>query len=144
MAIVEVTSAYDYLYNPETNEVVVWTDEEAGFGAEDAILTISFEAVPAGRNVIGFDIVDATGVDSDWTIVNSVDGVVIGLAVGDITMDGEISNADVVALARYLVDIVEFNEKELELADYSGDGKITNSDLIKLVRYIVELDPANP
>jgi len=63
----------------------------------------------------------------------------VELKVGDVTMDGIITNADVIALARYLVNIVQFNERQIELADYNGDGVIKNSDLIGLARSIVRV-----
>jgi len=49
-----------------------------------------------------------------------------------------ITNADVIALARYLVHIVEFSDAQVYYADVTGDGVIKNSDLIKLARSIVK------
>ncbi|MBE6949544.1 MAG: carbohydrate-binding protein [Ruminococcaceae bacterium] len=58
--------------------------------------------------------------------------------MGDVNLDGMITNADVIALARYLVHIVEFSDAQVYYADVTGDGVIKNSDLIKLARSIVK------
>lgn len=58
--------------------------------------------------------------------------------MGDVNLDGRVSNADVITLARYLVGLTEFNEDQLELADIDGNGAISNIDLVKLARSIVE------
>lgn len=61
--------------------------------------------------------------------------------IGDINGDFRISNADVIMLARYLVDIYEAGSPEAiaveTYGDINGDGTISNIDLIKLARIIV-------
>ena len=49
-----------------------------------------------------------------------------------------VTNADVIALARYLVDLVEFDTEQLAAADVNADGDIDNADLIRLARTIVQ------
>jgi hypothetical protein len=61
--------------------------------------------------------------------------------VGDFNSDGEISNADIVMLARYLVRLYPADNVLLErierLGDVNGDGKISNADLVFLARSLV-------
>ena len=40
-------------------------------------------------------------------------------------------------IARYLVGLVEFNEKQLEAADYNKNGEINNTDLVLIARAVV-------
>jgi hypothetical protein len=55
---------------------------------------------------------------------------------GDIDGNGEVNNADLVLLARYIVGI---GQVSIDTADMDGNGKIDNSDLVTLARYIVGL-----
>jgi len=59
----------------------------------------------------------------------------IDYLMGDINDDGIISNADVIAIARFLVDLIP--EPDLMIADFDNDGAVTNSDLLELARIIV-------
>ena len=40
-------------------------------------------------------------------------------------------------IARYLVGLVEFNDKQKEAADYNDDGIINNVDLVLIARALV-------
>ena len=60
---------------------------------------------------------------------------------GDVDGDGEITNADLILVARYVVEI--YNELKADIEKYGdmdGDGEISNADLIKVARIIVNLD----
>ena len=48
-----------------------------------------------------------------------------------------IDNRDLIMIARYLVGLVEFNEKQMEAADFNEDGIVNNTDLVLIARYIV-------
>jgi hypothetical protein len=41
-------------------------------------------------------------------------------------------------IARYLVDLVEFNDIQKEAADFNNDGTINNKDLVLIARYLVQ------
>lgn len=56
---------------------------------------------------------------------------------GDITLDGYVTNADVVTLARYLVNLEVLDEEQLLQADYDGNRAVNNADLIKIARSII-------
>jgi len=133
----DIVCDYDFLYNPLTTELVVWTEDEAGFPAGEALFTLVYDEPAGGLYDIDIEILDATGADSDWTILNAVDGTLLVLADGDLNRDGYITNADVIYLARYLVNLVEFDAEQMILADVNNDGSIKNSDLIRLARQIV-------
>ena len=93
-----------------------------------------------GEYAIDAEIVDASDADGEDTILKAMDGAVIvdnTYAAGDVTLDGMMTNADVIALARYLVNLVEFNAEQLVVADYDVDGEIDNADLIRLARSMV-------
>jgi len=55
---------------------------------------------------------------------------------GDVSLDGEISNSDLVMMARYIVG-AETDENIKTYGDMDEDGKVTNSDLVALARIIV-------
>ncbi len=56
---------------------------------------------------------------------------------GDVSRDGELNNAALIMIARYLVDLVEFDDEQMELADFNNDGSIDNRDLVLIARAIV-------
>ena len=61
--------------------------------------------------------------------------------IGDFNGDGEVTNVDIVMLARYLVKLYPADNVLLErierLGDINGDGKISNTDLVFLARSLV-------
>jgi len=94
-----------------------------------------------GEYPIDLTVVDASDGDAEDILVGAEDGMIVldnDYAAGDTNLDGSITNADVIALARYLVDLVEFDEEQLITADIDGSGEINNGDLIKLARKIVK------
>lgn len=68
-------------------------------------------------------------------------GVVLGGAAvrGDVNADGEITTADVILIARYVIDAYGMTGPQLSAADVTGDGKVTTADVVRLARYIVGL-----
>lgn len=59
--------------------------------------------------------------------------------LGDVNQDGRITAADVVLIARYVINDVTFTSAQVGLADVTGDDKINSADVIRLARYIVGL-----
>jgi hypothetical protein len=77
---------------------------------------------------------------NDYTSLYCVAGSVTiknEYAKGDVTQDGSVDNRDLIMIARYLVDLVQFNAEQLEAADYNNDGNVTNADLVLIARAIV-------
>jgi hypothetical protein len=54
---------------------------------------------------------------------------------GDANGDGEVSNVDIILIARYVVGITD--NIDVDTADINGDGEVTNTDLISVARYTV-------
>lgn len=105
-----------------------------------ATVEINGEAVENGMKNIVVD-----GRDEMITVtITAADGIAsrtykikLKFAVGDINGDYLVTNADLIAFARYLVELVEFSDEQMALADFDGNGELNNTDLILLARYIV-------
>ncbi len=63
---------------------------------------------------------------------------------GDVNIDGDINNEDLILLARYVVGAEELTDAQFENADMNNDSAATNADVIKLARIIVGLDKELP
>ncbi len=124
--------------------IVIYSLDGSELGSVICTLNYDLDVNPwyaNGNYPIEVDVVDATGDDMEEIVVGGIDGAVIldnNYETGDVDLDGIVSNADVIALARYLVDLIEFDAVQLVIADYDADDEIDNSDLVKLVRSIVE------
>lgn len=97
--------------------------------------------MPNGKYAVNITGIDATDKDAEELGVFTADTGYITVATeyakGDVNMDGIVSNTDVITIARYLVNLVEFNAEQFALADVDGNEKVNNTDLIKLARSIV-------
>ncbi len=70
-------------------------------------------------------------------------GIVIGIGssaaakgmAGDVNMDGQLNNKDIVALFRYTSG-VEGLEVDVTACDTNGDGTVNNKDVVNLFRYL--------
>jgi hypothetical protein len=58
---------------------------------------------------------------------------------GDINDDGQVTNADLILVARNIVNLVTFTDRQKLAADMNDDGMIDNVDLIKVARIVVGL-----
>jgi hypothetical protein len=56
---------------------------------------------------------------------------------GDVDFDGDVDNADLILIARHLVNIITLNERQLKVADMNDDGTVNNADLILHARFLV-------
>lgn len=134
----------DYEIQNNDGFVIIWSDDGTAF--DGVICTINYE-IPTedgwlanGSYEIGVDVIDVTDDDAADIVVGGADGAIVidnTYAAGDVNLDGRITNADVITLARYLVNLVEFNDEQLAAADYNGNGEISNADLVLLARSIV-------
>jgi hypothetical protein len=132
-----VESKYEFVFNPETQMVVVWTDDGSGFGDDEVVLTLKFNQPKGGYYDIDLEIIGATGANAETVELGTVPGSLNVILLGDVTGDGEVDNRDVIMIARYLVKLVEFDERQMFLADFNGDGIVNNTDLVLIARYIV-------
>lgn len=142
--LVEMTSRYDgFEYNPENGKAIIYNID--GFEKGDVLCTALYDLdviqwAVNGAYKVDVEVLAATGGnDEPFEILGNQGYIIIenDYLDGDITADGKVTNADVITLARYLVDLVEFNADQLIVADFDGNGKINNADLIKLARAIV-------
>lgn len=62
-----------------------------------------------------------------------------GLVLGDLNGDGDVTVADAVILARYLVDLETLTPVQRVAADIDQDGEITSADAVLVARYLVGL-----
>ena len=141
LPIKDIESDYDFEYNPENGKIVVF--DNAGEEIDGVLFTINYEfdaVVADGEYPIDLSVIEVT--DLEGTVIDAVaiDGALIvdnNYPVGDVTQDGEIDNRDLIMIARYLVGLVEFNEKQKIAADFYTDGVINNTDLVFIARAIV-------
>ena len=68
------------------------------------------------------------------TICGAVDP---SIRKGDINGDGAVSSADAVLIARFLVDLCEFTERQILAADLNEDGAITSADAVIISKMLV-------
>ena len=59
--------------------------------------------------------------------------------LGDVDVDGEVGNSDLILIARYLVNLVDFDDNQFTAADMNEDGAVDNTDLIAVARAIVNV-----
>ncbi len=57
------------------------------------------------------------------------------VTMGDVDGDGDVTNADVLAIYRYIYNS-EIYPLSVNLADVDGDGDVTNADVLAIYRYI--------
>ena len=55
--------------------------------------------------------------------------------LGDVSGDGKITNADILAMHQYIYE-AELYPIDIKVGDVNGDGKITNADVLAMYRYI--------
>ncbi|MBE6949478.1 MAG: carbohydrate-binding protein [Ruminococcaceae bacterium] len=149
LTLVDVVSDYEVEWNTDTNEIIIYEAYGEAFDEGEVIGTLYFEidrhkadGLPNGDymvDIVDVNATDETGVDFDlFSVKEGYITVNTEYAPGDIDFDGRFTNVDVIALARYLINLVQFNEEQLVQADVDCNGIIKNADLIKLARKVVE------
>ena len=138
---VVITSANDIEYNPETREIIVYKGD--GSALDTVLFTVSYDIADAdgGEYPVDISLIEVTDADGAITNVLATDGALILTAApkkGDVNGDRKVDNADLIMIARYLVNLVEFDDTQMELADYNDDGIVNNTDLVLIARAIVE------
>ncbi|NLY43091.1 MAG: PKD domain-containing protein, partial [Clostridiaceae bacterium] len=75
-----------------------------------------------------------------WSVSTTIYAVdVADVLYGDVNGDKEITAGDAVLILRNTVGLVQFSDKQKEVADVSGDGEISAGDAILILRYTVGL-----
>ena len=142
LPIIGFDSEFDFEFNPEISTFVVYTDGSFPSGTVIGTVTLDTSAAKVGEYPVELTVIDATDSDPKKIEITGVSGTVIiaGILKGDLNRDGEVNNADLVMLARYLVELETFDAEQLEIGDYDNNGTIDNRDLVLLARYLVGLD----
>jgi hypothetical protein len=146
LPITRIESDYDFEYNPDNNMIVVYSDDGEAFdGAR--LFSVYFDLT--GEPELGYHDVDIAliqATDDTPTYVNLYtdngyvllfDGSVPETLHGDVDRDGDVDNADVIMIARYLVELETFDDEQMVIADFNEDDTIDNLDLILIVKYVI-------
>ena len=139
-----ISSEYEFEYNDQYGLITIYKNDGSSF-EENVIATLHFNLdvyqwYSDAEYPIHIEVVDATDNDANDTILTSEDGALIIENIykpGDVNMDGIVDNRDVIMIARYIVKLLDFNDRQIEIADFNMDGKVSNSDLVLVCRYIV-------
>ena len=59
--------------------------------------------------------------------------------LGDVNNDGIVSIADATTLQKYLANIVDFDDEQLDVADTNGDGSVSITDATQIQKYLAQL-----
>jgi len=143
MPILEFDSELYYEYNPEIKTFVVYTSDSFPSGTVIGTVKLDTSAAEVGEYPVGLTVIDATDGDAKKAEVTEVSGtgiITTDALKGDLNRDGEVNNADLVMLVRYLVELETFDAEQLIFGDYNSDGTIDNRDLFLLARYLVGLE----
>ena len=57
---------------------------------------------------------------------------------GDLNSDQEINILDIIIVANYILNLIEFSDLQFELADLNQDGNINILDIIQIVNIILD------
>lgn len=64
-----------------------------------------------------------------------------GYQLGDVNMDGAITEDDLTLMNQYLENTASLTDKQIKLADVNKDGVINSGDLLKMQKYLMgEID----
>lgn len=127
----EVLSATGHIYEANIIPAACETDGYIEYCCANCGDSYFDNAVPATGH--SFD----SGVCSDCGARDSA------IMKGDLNNDSQITSADSVLLARYLADLQDLNETQLQAADINGDGEITSADSVLLARHLAGLSEIN-
>ncbi len=82
--------------------------------------------------------VDEEGQPIFWNVAGNT--LACGLILGDVDLDGEVTNADAVLLLRYLVDLETLSDIQKKNADVDQDGALTIADASKIIQSLIGLN----
>ena len=98
------------------------------------------EGVPKGEYKLALELLnkDIINVDQQKIEFTAIEGEVnvLDYILGDANGDGDISNADVLVIFRYIYNADLYPIPQHAAADVNGDGEISNADVLCIFRYI--------
>jgi hypothetical protein len=139
-------SDLDMEYNPANGAFVIYNTENITAGTKLFTVTYDLNVTPwaaDGPHPVDIKVVQITDNTEEVEFIDlqELPGCIVIENVyqkGDVNKDGTFNNADLIMIARYLVDLVEFDEKQLEIADYNDDDNVDNKDLVLIARALVQ------
>ena len=151
LPITSISSDYSCTYNPHNGLVLISCYQPggtaasptlAGQGNGTVLFTINY-TVPSttadGSYPIDITVLEARNTDKDIMSVAALDGSLeVGAILGDVNIDGEVSNADLIMVSQHNTGSRTLTRVEFVRADMNGDGEVTNIDLIMISQIITE------
>ncbi|MBQ6539606.1 MAG: glycoside hydrolase family 3 C-terminal domain-containing protein [Oscillospiraceae bacterium] len=145
LKMLKVTSDFDMEYNPANGKVIIYSPID-GIKDGDVLFTVTYDLnvspwLPNGQKLVPIKLLQATDMDNEEIKGIGTPGAIIianEYKPGDVNLDGTFNNIDLILIARYLVELVEFNDYQKQVADYNNDGVISNKDLVLIARALVE------
>ncbi len=131
-------------YNPQEYEYMKGVSYKAY--EENKVFTISSETDNTKLAEIMTQIKNDERVESYITLgawcctIHTAADVVLSLQkdiIGDVTEDCSVNLYDAVEIAKYMMEMVEFDEDTLALADYNSDGDVNLYDVIDIAKTIM-------
>lgn len=108
-------------------------------------ITVKLNNIPEGKRFAGWQILQGDVHVEDLsakeiTFVMQGEPVKLvatykDLILGDVNEDGQVTNADVLCIFRYIYNPVVY-PVDLEVGDVTHDGEITNADVLMIFRHI--------
>ncbi len=81
--------------------------------------------------------------DSEIALYAEDNGITVvepyAVLIGDVNLDGIISIADATVIQKYLVNLTDLNDEQLEAADTNADGYVDIKDATMIQKYLVNL-----
>ena len=144
LKMLNVTSDYECEFNPANGKVIVWNVD--GFNKGDVLFNVTYDLnvnpmLADGQHYVTIKTIEAVDENDEQFNLLGIPGTIFidnDYPLGDVNKDGSVTNADLIMIARYLVELEKFDAKQMILADYNEDGDINNIDLVLIARAIVE------
>ena len=126
-------------------KMIVYTEDGSLISGDAVLFTVTIDLTDTeladGKYALDLTHIDSTVEDaSQQASPLAKDGFLIidnDYPLGDVNKDFNVDNADLIMIARYLVDLVKFDAKQRTLADYDQNGEINNIDLVKIAKALV-------
>lgn len=143
--VTDITSPYELEWNKTEDGyyVIVYTADGSLVTGDTTLFTLTVDldtVYPDGDYALDLTVVDGTTADDAQITLFAKDGTLTianDYPAGDANLDCQVTNADVIAIARYLVELISFTDTQIKAADMNNDGVITNKDLVLVARAVV-------